>query len=58
MLHVFIREPLAPRALRQAHAFAQRAVVGFAVGGVEGVDGGAAFDADGHCSGCGPPVRM
>lgn len=35
MFHVFVGELLAARTLGQAHAFAQRAVIGFAVGTVE-----------------------
>ncbi len=48
VLDVFVREALAARALREAHALAQRAVVGFAVRRVEASDGIAAGDADGH----------
>ena len=48
MLDVFIREALATWTLCQSHAFAERAVIGFAVFGVERFDGVAAFDADGH----------
>lgn len=48
MLDVFIGEPLAAGTLREAHAFPERPVVRFAVFGVEGLDGVAAFYADGH----------
>lgn len=50
VLHVFICEALASWTLRQAHALAQRAVVGFAVRGVECFDGIPAGDADWHCN--------
>lgn len=55
MLDVFVRETLAARTLRQPHAFAETAVIGFAVFVVEALHGVAAFDADGHCidAGCG-----
>ena len=49
VLDVFIREALAVWALREAHAFAEGAVVGFGVCGVEGGDGVAAGDAYWHC---------
>jgi len=48
MLDIFVREALAARTLRQPHAFAETAVVGFAVFVVEPLHGVAAFDADGH----------
>ena len=48
MLHIFICKPLAARTLREADAFPERPVVRFAVFGVEGLDGVAAFYADGH----------
>lgn len=48
VLDVFVREALAARTLRQPHAFAETAVVGFAVFVVEPLHGVAAFDADGH----------
>jgi len=48
MLHVFIRKLLAFRTLRQAHAFAQCAIVGFGVGCVERFHGRAAGYADWH----------
>ena len=38
MLDILVGEALAPRALRQSHAFAQSTIVGFAVGRVEGCD--------------------
>lgn len=42
VLDVFVGKFLAVGALREADAFAEGAVVGFGVGGVEGADGGAA----------------
>ncbi|KAI5300011.1 alpha-1,2-mannosyltransferase (Kre5) [Ascosphaera pollenicola] len=51
MLDVLIRELLAARTLRQSHALAQRAVIGFAVRRVEVRDGEAAFDAYWHPGG-------
>ena len=48
MFYVFVCEPLAARTLREADAFPERPVVRFAVFGVEGLDGVAAFYADGH----------
>ena len=48
MLDVLVGELLAARALRQAHAFAQRPVVGFRVLRVQRLHGVAALDADGH----------
>ena len=51
MLDVFVREVLARGALGEAHAFAQGAVVGFGVSGVEDGDGVPAVDAYWHC-GC------
>lgn len=51
MLDVFVGEALAAWALREADAFAERFVVGFAVGRVEGLDGLRAIYADGHYRG-------
>jgi len=48
MFDVFVCKAFAARALREPDPFSERAVVGFGVGGVEGFDGVAAFDADGH----------
>lgn len=48
VLDVLVGEALASRALCEADAFAECAVVCFAVGGVQRFDWGAAFDADGH----------
>lgn len=48
MLDVFVGESLASRTLRQAHSFPQGAVVGFAVGGVQGVHRESAFNAYRH----------
>jgi hypothetical protein len=50
MLDVFIGEALAVWTLCEANAFAECAVVGFGVGGVEGGDGVAAGYAYWHCS--------
>jgi hypothetical protein len=49
MLDVFIRELVAPRALRQPHAFAERPVVRFRVFRVQCFHRVPAFDAYGHC---------
>jgi hypothetical protein len=51
MLNVFIGETLAVWALCEANAFAECAVVGFGVRGVQGGDGMAAGYAYWHCSG-------
>jgi hypothetical protein len=48
MLDVFIRELLAVGTLREADAFAEGAVVGFGVGGIEDGDGVAAGNAYWH----------
>lgn len=48
MLDVFIGKVLALRTLRQPHAFAERAVVGFGVCRVQCCDWGAAVDTYGH----------
>lgn len=48
MLDILVSKALAARTLREAHALAQRLVVGLAVRRVEGGDRVAAFDADGH----------
>lgn len=45
---VFVGESVAARTLRQAHAFAQRAVIGATVGAVQMGHRVGAFDADGH----------
>lgn len=45
---IFVGEVLAARALRQTHAFSQRAIVGAAISAVQMRDGIGAFDADGH----------
>lgn len=59
MLDILVGELLAPRTLRKAHTFSQRAVVGFRVLGVEGFDGVAAFYADGHsCTAIGEALRV
>lgn len=52
MLDVLVGEPFAARALRQAHALAQRAVIGLGVCGVEGIYGKATFYAYRHWSHC------
>lgn len=52
MLDVFVREAFAVGALREAHAFAKRAVVGFGVGRVQDGDGMAAGDAYWHFRRC------
>lgn len=49
MLDVFVREQLAARALREAHALAQRPVVRLAVRRVQRLDRIAALYADDHC---------
>jgi hypothetical protein len=49
MLDVFVRELVAPRALRQPHAFAERSVVRFRVFRVQCLHRVPAFDAYGHC---------
>jgi hypothetical protein len=49
MLDVFVRELVAPRALRQPHAFAERPVVRFRVFRVQCFHRVPAFDAYGHC---------
>jgi hypothetical protein len=49
MLDVFVRKPFAIGTLRQAHAFAEGAVVGFGVRGVEHGDGVPAGYAYWHC---------
>jgi hypothetical protein len=51
MLDVFVREAFAVGALGEAYAFAQGAVVGFGVRGVEDGDGVAAGYAYWHCCG-------
>ena len=51
MLDIFVRKPFATRALCKAHAFSERAVVGFRICGVEGFDWEATLDADWHCGG-------
>jgi hypothetical protein len=51
MLHVFVREPFAARALRQSHSAAQRPVVRRRVGRVERLDRVPAFDTYWH-GGC------
>ena len=48
VLDVLVGELLAAWALRQAHAFAQRPVVGFRVLCVQRLHGVAALDTDGH----------
>jgi hypothetical protein len=48
VLYIFICEPFAARALREAHAFSEGPVIRFAVRGVEGLDGVATFYTDGH----------
>jgi len=46
MLDIFVRKPLASRALRESHSLAQRSIICFAVGCVKRVHREAAFDAD------------
>jgi hypothetical protein len=48
MLDIFVGESLAARTLRQAHAFAQRSIIGTAVGAVQVGDRVRALDADWH----------
>lgn len=48
MFHVFVCEAFAARALGQSDPFAQRTVIGFAVGRVQVADRGAAGDAYWH----------
>jgi hypothetical protein len=51
MLDVFVRKAFAVGALGEAYAFAESAVVGFRVRGVEDGDGMAAGNAYWHCCG-------
>lgn len=48
MLDIFIGEPLTARTLRQSHPFAERAVIGFAVGRVQMGNRVGAFDTYRH----------
>lgn len=48
ILDVFVRKVLAARTLCQAHAFAQRSIIGTAVSAVQVGNRIGAFDADGH----------
>ena len=48
MLNVFVCKSLAARTLRQAHALAQGAVIGFGVARVQRAYGEAAFDTNRH----------
>ena len=48
MLDVFVGEPMTMSALREADPFAERAVIGFAVGRIEILDGSRAGDAYWH----------
>lgn len=48
MLDIFVREPLAARTLRQSHAFAEGAVIGFAVGRIKRTDRISTFNAYWH----------